>query len=229
MARSDQADQRSPRSRAASAAPPSAAGRTEIAAASAAPSSARRSLPRQVTTALAGSPAMAIDSASATLVESRRRRTSGIGRGTAAPMVDCLATRRENRRRVKRVVPRDATGSRRRGTAGSCRSERAATVRRWRRTAAARERRGERQVRSARLGGVLRDRRGHAVHRDSHLLDRVRRRRRPAHSGGRRSDPRCRRAVVLPQQRRSEAALDLLRGVDERRQGEFLRSGDRAG
>ena len=43
---------------AASAAPPSAAGRTEIAAASAAPSSARRSLPRQVTTALAGSLAM---------------------------------------------------------------------------------------------------------------------------------------------------------------------------
>ena len=46
----------------------------------------------------------------------------------------------------------------------------------------------ERQVRSARLGGVLRDRRGHAVHRDSHLLDRVRRLRRPAHSGGRRSE-----------------------------------------
>ena len=40
-------------------------------------------------------------SASATFVASRRRRTSGIGRGTSAPVVDCLATRRENRRRVE--------------------------------------------------------------------------------------------------------------------------------
>ena len=40
---------------------------------------------------------------------------------------------------------------------------------------------------------------------------------------------RSRRAVILPQQLRIEAALDLLRGVDERRQGEFLRSADHAG
>ena len=57
---------------------------------------------------------------------------------------DCLARRRENRRRGGRLVPRDAAGPRRRGTGGSCQSGLAATVRRWRRTAAARERHGER-------------------------------------------------------------------------------------
>ena len=159
----------------------------QIAAASAAPPAAGSS-PQQETTGTAVSPAQRIVGASARSVASWRRRTPGIGRRTSSPVVDCRASRRENRHRVTRVVPRDAAGSRRRGTAGSCRSVLAATVRRWRRTAAARERRGERQVQSARLGGVLRDRRGHAVHRDSHLLDRGRRLRGPAHSGGRRSD-----------------------------------------